>query len=237
MKTPKLLAIAILSALILTGCGAAGDTQAAGFLDWFKPKASTSAGGAATARPAQIAAARTQLAGIPAKGRAPKTGYTRARFGQAWADVDHNGCDTRNDILKRDMTGERFAPGTHNCVVASGTLADPYTARTITFTRGARTSSAVQIDHLVPLSDAWQKGAQGWTTAKRTQLANDPNNLLAVDGHSNTAKSDKDLATWLPANRGYWCTYTAKIVAVKAQYGLWMTSAEKARAAAILKGC
>jgi hypothetical protein len=77
--------------------------------------------------------ALVQLEGVPVKGRAPKTGYTRDEFGPAWADVDRNGCDTRNDILARDMTNETFKPGTNNCVVVTGRLADNYTGTTINF--------------------------------------------------------------------------------------------------------
>lgn len=87
---------------------------------------------------------------------------------------------------------------THGCLVLSGTLRDLYTAHTIEFLRGTATSSAVQIDHVVALSDSWQKGAQGWTAAKRVAIANDSMNLLAVDGLANMRKGAGDAATWLP---------------------------------------
>src|SRR5829696_4024725 len=177
------------------------------------------------------------LAAVETKGRAPRTGYDRAAFGPAWADTDHNGCDTRNDILARDLGGETFKPGTHDCVVLTGTLADPYSARTIPFQRGQGTSHDVQIDHVVALSDAWQKGAQGLDAARRTAFANDPLNLLAVDGPLNMQKGDGDAATWLPPNRGYRCTYVARQVAVKVSYGLWMTQAERNAIATVLVGC
>ncbi|MGZ4567105.1 MAG: GmrSD restriction endonuclease domain-containing protein [Blastococcus sp.] len=177
------------------------------------------------------------LAAVAVKGRAPQTGYSRDQFGPAWQDVDHNGCDTRNDILARDLTGEVFKPGTHDCVVLTGTLAEPYTGRTIFFQRGQTTSEAVQIDHVVALSDAWQKGAQGWSAARRAAFANDPLNLLAVDGPLNMAKGDGDAATWLPPNRAYRCAYVARQVAVKVEYGLWMTQAEKNAIATILTTC
>ncbi|WP_449374204.1 HNH endonuclease family protein [Arthrobacter psychrolactophilus] len=137
---------------------------------------------AANAQPAFAAKALEVLATLPIKGRAPKTGYTREQFGQAWADVDRNGCDTRNDILNRDLTAKTFKPGTRDCVVLTGVLAEPYTATTIDFVRGSTTSSAVQIDHVVALNDAWQKGAQQLSVEQRTSLANDPLNLLAADG-------------------------------------------------------
>ena len=137
------------------------------------------------------------LDSLEVKGRAPKTGYKRTQFGKAWADVDHNGCDTRNDILNRDLTGVRHKWRTHNCVVKSGKLHDPYTGKDIKFKKGKKTSTAVQIDHVVALSDAWQKGAQKLSEERRTALANDPYNLLAVQGRANQKKSDGDAATWL----------------------------------------
>ncbi|MGY1637720.1 DUF1524 domain-containing protein [Geodermatophilus sp. SYSU D00742] len=195
------------------------------------------------------AAAQEAIAGAPpgsalavlgeleVKGRAPSTGYERDRFGDGWVDVDRNGCDTRNDVLARDLTGETFRPGTGDCVVLTGTLADPYSGRTIEFRRGEDTSDDVQIDHVVALSDAWQKGAQGWDAERRTAFANDPLNLLAVDGPLNMQKGDGDAATWLPPNRSYRCAYVARQVAVKAGYGLWMTRAERNAAATVLSGC
>ncbi|HJV99517.1 MAG TPA: HNH endonuclease family protein [Arthrobacter sp.] len=183
------------------------------------------------------AAAITQLESIPVKGRAPKTGYSREEFGPAWADVDRNGCDTRNDILARDLEGETFKPGTRNCVVATGTLADPYTGTTINFVRGNATSSTVQIDHIVPLSDAWQKGAQQLSADQRRQMANDPLNLMAADGPTNGAKGDRDAATWLPPNKAFRCEYVARQTSVKAKYQLWVTPAEHEAIAGILDTC
>jgi len=172
---------------------------------------------------------------LPVKGRAPKTGYSRAQFGAAWADVDHNGCDTRNDILRRDLTSIIFRPGT--CLVLKGVLKDPYGGRVINFQRGVKTSSIVQIDHVVALSDAWQKGAFTWTIAKRTMFANDPLELLAVYGPLNNQKSDGDAATWLPPNKDFRCPYVARQIAAKAKYGLWVTAAERDAFSRILAGC
>ena len=171
--------------------------------------------------------ALTVLDTLAVKGRAPKTGYSRDQFGAAWADVDHNGCDTRNDILNRDLTDKTYKANTHDCVVASGVLQDPYTGTRIDFVRGQDTSAAVQIDHVVALSDAWQKGAQQLTEDERRNLANDPYNLLAVDGPSNQRKSDGDAATWLPANTGFRCEYVARQIGVKQKYRLWVTQAEQ----------
>lgn len=177
------------------------------------------------------------LGTLEVKGRAPRTGYTREEFGPAWADVDRNGCDTRNDILDRDLTDKTFKAGTHDCVVLTGTLADPYTALTIAFQRGQDTSTAVQIDHVVALSDAWQKGAQQLDVDARRAFANDPLNLLAVDGPTNQAKGDGDAATWLPPNRSFRCEYVARQVAVKAAYALRVTQAEHDAIARVLDSC
>ncbi len=171
------------------------------------------------------------------KGRAAKTGYTRAQFGPTWADVDRNGCDTRNDILKRDLTDEVFKEKTRNCVVQSGTLVDPYSGETINFNRGNTSSMEVQIDHVVALSNAWQTGAFKLTIKERTALANDPMNLLAVKGRLNSQKNDGDAATWLPPLKSYRCDYVARQIAVKIKYKLWFTAPEKEAMIRILKNC
>jgi hypothetical protein len=181
--------------------------------------------------------AESVLNTLAVKGRAPKTGYRRTQFGPAWADVDHNGCDTRNDILNRDLTNRTWRDGTHNCIVTSGILHDPYTGTVIHFTRGRRTSEAVQIDHVVALSDAWQTGAQQLDESTRKDLANDPLNLLAVDGPANQQKSDSDAASWLPANKSFRCDYVARQIAVKKKYRLWVTAAEKDAMKRVLSSC
>ena len=173
---------------------------------------------------------------LPVKGRAPKTGYERSLFGPTWADVDQNGCDTRNDILNRDLTDITYVTSVP-CTVKTGVLADPYTGTVINFVRGTTTSSAVQIDHVVALSDAWQKGAQQLTTEQRTAFANDPLNLQATDGPTNQQKGDGDAATWLPPAKGFRCEYVARQVSVKARYNLWVTQAEHDAIAGILATC
>jgi len=193
--------------------------------------------GAPHQQPAFASKALEVLATLPVKGRAPKTGYSREQFGPAWSDVDHNGCDTRNDMLRRDLTALALRPGTRDCVVLSGVLADPYTAAAIHFLRGNATSTAVQIDHVVALSDAWQKGAQQLSPAQRLSFANDPLNLLAVDGPANQSKSDGDAATWLPPNKSYRCNYVARQISVKSSYGLWVTQAEHDAMARVLSDC
>ena len=187
--------------------------------------------------PANSVSIENVLNSLPVKGRAAKTGYSRDQFGQRWADVNRNGCDTRNDILQRDLTNILFKPGTHNCVVLSGTLIDPYSGTRIDFVRGNVTSMEVQIDHVVALSNAWQTGAFKLNIEKRTAFANDPENLLAVKGSLNSQKGDGDAATWLPPLKSYRCTYVSKQIEVKAKYGLWVTAPEKAAMKSILAKC
>jgi len=174
---------------------------------------------------------------LPVKGRAPKTGYTRNQFGQRWADINRNGCDTRNDILARDLKNLIFKVKTRDCVVLSGTLIDPYSEEVIDFVRGNISSMEVQIDHVVALSNAWQTGAFKLTLIQRTALANDPLNLLAVKGRLNSQKGDGDAATWLPPQKDYRCAYVARQVLVKSKYSLWLTPSEKAAILQILAKC
>lgn len=182
--------------------------------------------------PAAIGSARRALAALAVKGRAPKTGYSREQFGHGWSTV--NGCDTRDRMLRRDLTRRVFAAG-DTCAVQRGQLNDPYTAAAITFVRGG--GSDVEIDHVVALGDAWQKGAQQWSRGRRVQFANDPLNLLSVDGSANRQKGDGDAATWLPRNKAFRCRYVARQVAVKRKYDAWVTRAEHDAIARVLASC
>ena len=172
------------------------------------------------------------LTTLAVKGRAPKTGYARDQYGSGWGTLD--GCDTRQTILRRDLTDVVLAAD--GCTVESGTLLDPYTGKTILFKRGT-TSSAVQIDHVSALGDTWQKGAQVLDAVTRESLANDPLELLAVDGSANQQKSDGDAATWLPPNKAFRCYYVARQIAVKMKYHLWVTQAEKEAIQGVLNSC
>ncbi len=173
------------------------------------------------------------LNSLEVKGRAPKTGYSRAQFPH-WSDLDRNGCDARNDILKRDLTDVIFKAGTRDCKVISGVLLDPFSNKVLTFTS---VKSAVDIDHLVALSNAWQTGAAYFDRSKRSQIANDPLNLLAVDARLNRQKGDGDAATWLPPHKPFRCEYVSRQVAVKAKYSLWVTAAEKDAITRVLNQC
>ena len=177
--------------------------------------------------------ALTALNKLEVKGRAPKTGYTRSQFPH-WSDPDRNGCDARNDILKRDLTDISYKAGTRDCKVIAGQLLDPFSGKVITF---SPTKVVIDIDHVVALSNAWQTGAAYFDKAVRTQIANDPLNLLAVDSKLNRQKGDGDAATWLPPNKTFRCEYVGLQIAVKAKYGLWVTAAEKTAMEKILQAC
>lgn len=177
-----------------------------------------------------------RLQTLTVKGKAPMTGYDRGQFGPAWKDTDRNGCDTRNDILRRDLTLTKLKPGTKGCVVASGTLDDPYTGKKIAFVRGPQ-SAKVQIDHVVALGNVWVSGGRKLSPEQKAAIANDPLNLLAVDGPANMAKSDKDASGWLPKNKGFRCSYVARQIAVKGKYGLSVTPAEKQAMVRVLDSC
>lgn len=206
-----------------------GPTEAPVFdPSWMKP--------VEPVRPVPVDSAVDALGTLPVKGRAVKDNYDRNEFGQAWADVDRNGCDTRNDILRRDLTAVEFSAGS-KCKIGSGELREPYVGQDIHFRRGSESSSAVQIDHVVALGDAWQKGAQQLTAKQRQSLANDPLNLIAVDGPANVKKSASDAASWLPANKGFRCHYVARQISVKAAYQLWVTQAEKDAMKRVLDSC
>lgn len=180
------------------------------------------------------------LKSLKIKAAASMHGYSRGRFGPAWTDnntapLGHNHCDTRDDILRRDLANAAYKSGSR-CTIATGTLRDPYTGKSIHFVRGVATSNAVQIDHVVALGDAWQTGARAWTATRRTALANDPLNLLAVDGPTNESKGDADAASWLP-RRSYRCLYVATQIAVKARYHLWVTRGEHRAMIRVLRTC
>ena len=152
--------------------------------------------------------------------------YRRAAFGDAWDDNTsapggHNGCDTRNDILNRDLSDTTHV-SIKRCAqaVASGTLRDPYTNATVAFVRGNQVGASVQIDHLVPLAFAWDMGARDWTNDMRARFANDPANLLAVAGKANQDKGDQPPGAWMPPNTAFWCQYAMQFIAVLRGYNL-----------------
>jgi Protein of unknown function (DUF1524) len=208
----------LIAATVVVGCGSApSEPDVTGAAKGPKPRAGT---------------ALAALDRLQVKGRAPKTGYDREEFGGDWATV--RGCDVRNRILARDLDQIVYDAGSA-CDVESGVLSDPYTATRIEFARGG--ASEVDIDHVVALGDAWQKGAQQWSYATRVQFGNDPLNLLSADASANRQKGDSDAASWLPANKRFRCAYVARQIAVKRRYEAWVTRAEKDAMARVLGGC
>lgn len=169
---------------------------------------------------------------LEVKGRAPKTGYSREEFYSGWPTVD--GCSLRQKIIKREFGDTAVLDG---CDVLSGEYDEPYTGEHKVYTAREQISKGVQIDHVVALSDAWQKGAQNLDRDTRYQVATDPLNLLAVDASANVKKSDGDAATWLPSNKKFRCQYVARQVSVKYKYRLWVTEAEKNAISQVLVNC
>lgn len=184
---------------------------------------------------AAVAAARRELAGL-ATGFGGEGGrYDRSAFGRGWADLDADGCRTRNEILRRDLTGvSLFGNG---CVVGSGTLVDPYGGETIAFRHGETTSAAVQIDHIVPLGYAWRQGAWRWSAAERLAFANDPRNLVAVAGEWNDDKGSDGPGRWLPPNTATHCGYAVRFVSLLSEYELDAFPADERELARLLRGC
>ncbi|MEU1713213.1 HNH endonuclease family protein [Micrococcus luteus] len=167
---------------------------------------------------------------VPAAGA-----YAREEFGQRWADVDRNGCDQRNDALRAQLTEVQLKPGTRGCKVLAGTLTGPYSGRVLAFT--SADPKAVQIDHVVSLSDAWSSGAWQWSQDRREAFANDPQNLLAVDGPTNQAKGDKNAAQWVPGTAAGRCLMAKTQIQVKTDWQLSVTERERAALRKVLAGC
>ena len=184
--------------------------------------------------------ARQQLKQLEVRGWDRTSDFKRYQFGKAWSDdVDvefgRNGCNTRDDILRRDLQNLVVRPGT--CYAQSGTLVDPYSGVTIDFVRSPDTSKAIEIDHVVALADAWYKGARSWDPQRRLDFANDPRNLLAVSPKANFDKAFRDAASWLPPNEAFRCDFVARQIEVKAAYGLWLSAKEKKAMESVLSRC
>lgn len=172
---------------------------------------------------------------LEVKGRAPKTGYTRDQFYSSWPIVD--GCSLRQRIIRREMGETAVLSSENDCDVISGEFDEPYTGAHLVFFQKSDFSKGIQIDHVVALSDAWQKGAQNLSKEERYSLATDPLNLLAVESKANQEKSDGDAATWLPKNKKFRCQYVARQISVKYKYHLWVSSAEKSAMGTVLETC
>lgn len=184
--------------------------------------------------------ARQQLKALQVRVWDRTSDFRRYQFGQAWSDdvnveFGHNGCNTRDDILRRDLQNLMVRPFT--CFAQSGTLIDPYTGTSIDFVRGPESSSTVEIDHVVALADAWYKGARAWDPQRRLDFANDPRNLLAVSPKANFDKAFRDAAGWLPPNEAFRCDFVARQIDVKTAYGLWLSAKEKQAMTDVLAHC
>ena len=201
---------------------------------WQKIQFTEDANGSSNVSDPDAPLAKDVLEKIEVKGRAPKTGYAREEFYDTWPS--ENGCNLRQRILKRDF-GETAKLDTDNCTVIAGKYYEPYNGEEVEFTERKQISKQVQIDHIVALSDAWQKGAQYKTRDERYKIATDPLNLVAADASANMQKSDGDAATWLPKNKSFRCQYIARQISVKYKYGLWVTNAEKDAMVRILNTC
>jgi hypothetical protein len=194
---------------------------------------------AGTLLPTEASAA---LAALPVAEKGSLTGYDRGCgegegcvFGPAWSDIDHNGCDQRNDVLHRDLTQIEVREGTHECVVVAGLLHDPYSGATVRFDKAS--AAEVPIDHVVPLAAAWVQGASRWTTAQRTAFANDRANLMATTREQNSAKGDSTAEEWVPADPTYGCSYATVVVTVKQRFSLSVTAEEERALESLLASC
>lgn len=229
---------------LLAAGGLLGTLITPSLAEAFTSAAERVSSAAPTTVPVVEGSAAQQLESLPVKGRAPMTGYDPDHsFGSSWSDAatpsvngSRDGCDTRNDVLRRDLTQTVIKPGTNGCVVLTGILHDPYGGTQIAWERGPQ-SAEVQVDHVVAKGNGWVTGAQQLSEQQRLDFANDPLNLLAVDGPLNSSKSDGDAATWLPPTKSYRCEYVARQIAVKDRYDLWVTAPEKEAMRRVLISC
>lgn len=245
------LALVAFAVVAVTGLG----TQFVGDDGWFfgligsdQPHSASQSGNAGAQTPDDAAGknagalARDVLDTLEVRDKDPFRGFDREQlFGKGWLDLDGDDCNTRNEVLARDLENVQYRAATNttpaHCVVQSGVLHDKYTGETIDFKRSQETSDAVQIDHVVALGNVWRTGGQQLSQPEREAIANDPLNLEAVKGQVNQDKQSQDASEWLPPARDYRCAYVARQIAVKAKYGLWVTPAEKQAMTGVLKGC
>lgn len=247
MKAGRTAAVMVLVAVLwiagqtLTGLGRP-DTSSATPSPATSSK--TASGGHTTARELDELLGRVRVVAD----RRSQAGYDRdcgtghaCSFGPAWTDDydgpgGHDGCDTRNNVLRRDLSALQAREGTHGCVIVSGELSDPYTGARIQFRKQA--ASKVQVDHIYPLAAAWDMGAARWPLERRIRFANDVDrNLLAVDGSANASKGDRTPGEWMPLNRAYACSYVARFLRAAISYDLPITRSDAASVRAARKTC
>jgi hypothetical protein len=219
--------LALLAAVVLLLAGCAAADSSSRTTDAHRHRAPSAS------PPPRAERARAELDRLVVRARPRGTeGYRRDAFGSDWVDTDDNGCNQRDDVLLRDAvpgTTRVQTQGACDHDVVAGTWHDPYTGRTLTFTdlKDLRQAEAIQIDHVVPLAEAWVSGARRWSRTRREVFANDLGELLAVDGPTNMSKGDGDPASWRP-RRGYQCTYARRWISVKTRYRLEIDGSEKA---------
>jgi len=235
---PRSAVVVLLAVLLaLTGC------EVEWQLESGPPEPAASVGqGDVPAGTLDPASAGTALAALPVVEKAALDGYERGCgegegcvFGPAWADVDRNGCDQRNDVLHRDLTAVEVRDGTQGCVVVAGVLDDPYTGQTVPFEK--ETAAEVPIDHVVPLAAAWVQGAAAWPEDRRAAFANDLANLMATTRSENSSKGDSTADEWVPSDPAYGCSYATVVVTVKSTYALSVTPAESQALQSLLATC
>ena len=240
------LVIAAVAAVLFWQERSASDRVSGASPTWRAGQPTSSGAALTSAAPVSAAAdprfgiARQQLKALQVRGWDRTSDFQRSQFGEAWSDdvnveFGRNGCNTRDDILRRDLKNLVVRPLT--CFAQSGTLVDPYTGVTIEFVRGPKTSKSIEIDHVVSLADAWYKGARAWDPQRRLDFANDPRNLLAVSPQANFDKAFRDAASWLPPNAAFRCDFVARQVEVKTAYGLWLSAKEKRAMTDVLERC
>jgi hypothetical protein len=234
---PRTAALVLLCLFALTGCTFEWQLEGPG-----EPTLSSVGQGDVPAGTLDPAAAATALAALPVAEKSSLDGYDRGCgqgegcvFGPAWSDVDRNGCDQRNDVLRRDLTEVEVREGTHDCVVVAGVLDDPYTGAAVVFEKAD--AAQVPIDHVVPLAAAWVQGAAAWPVEQRQAFANDLTNLLATTRAENSAKGDSTAEEWVPSDPSYGCSYATVVVTVKGRYALAVTAAEAVALRSLLATC
>lgn len=152
------------------------------------------------------------------------SGYSRSLF-KHWVDADNDGCNTREEVLISESSS-RAQVDAYGCKVIEGNWFSPYD-------NVAHTNpSELDIDHMVPLKEAWDSGARNWSSSQRQLFANDlsdPRALIAVTAGQNRSKSDRDPSNWIPPNPQYLCTYLTEWVAIKFRWRLSMDPSEFGR--------
>jgi hypothetical protein len=234
-RTAVLVLLAVLVAL--TGCTVEWQLE-----EPAEPSLSSVGQGDVPAGTLDPAAAAAALVDLTVAEKTSLDGYERGCgegegcvFGPAWSDVDRNGCDQRNDVLRRDLTEVQVREGTQGCVVVAGVLDDPYTGAAVQFAKAD--AAQVPIDHVVPLAAAWVQGAAAWTDDEREQFANDLGNLMATTRPENSAKGDSTADEWVPPDPTYGCSYATVVITVKDRYALAVSPAEAATLESLLATC